>query len=135
MHTDTDGMLAGRFRLQPDHGAVLKALIDQRSSQLWRTTGRDDSVQQRNADSLVELFTGKLSGKAKTTVHIVVDLAALQRGEVADGERCDIPGVGSIPLAHAVEALGSQAFVTLVVKHGVDITSVSHLGGASRPSC
>jgi bacterioferritin-associated ferredoxin len=128
MHTDTDGMLAGRFRLQPEHGAVLKALIDQRASQLWRGAGRDDTVQQRNADALVEMFTGKLSGKAKTTVNVVVDLAALQRGEVAEGERCDIPGVGSIPLAHAVEQLGSQAFVTLVVKNGVDIRTVSHMG-------
>jgi hypothetical protein len=143
MHTDHDGMLAGRFRLQPEHGAVLKAIVDQRASQLWRGAGRDDTVQQRNADALVELFTGKLPGKTKTPheadtaptvassavrVNIVVDLAALQRGEVEDGERCDIPGVGPIPLAHAVEALGSHAFVALVVKKGVDIVSVSHLG-------
>jgi hypothetical protein len=31
-------------------------------------------------------------------------------------------------LAHAVEQLGSKAFVALVVKHGVDIRTVSHLG-------
>jgi hypothetical protein len=128
MHTDTDGMLAGRFRLQPEHGAVLKALIDRRASQLWRSTGRDDSVQQRNADALVELFTGKLSGKAKTTVNIVVDLTALQRGDVQDGERCDIPGVGPIPLQAAIEALGSHAFVALVIKDGVDIHTVAHMG-------
>jgi hypothetical protein len=128
MHTDSDGMLAGRFRLQPEHGAVLKALIDQRASQLWRSTGHDDSVQQRNADALVELFTGKLSGKAKTTVNIVVDLSALQRGDVHDGERCDIPGVGPIPLQAAIEALGSHAFVALVIKDGVDIHTVAHMG-------
>jgi hypothetical protein len=127
MSTDREGMLSGRFRLEPGRGAELKALLDKRASELWKTQ-RGDSIEQRNADALIDLITGKVGGKVKTTVHLVIDLPALQRGEVGDGERCEIAGVGPVPVSHAVALLGSKAFVTLVVKNGVDISTVAHLG-------
>jgi hypothetical protein len=127
MSTDRDGMLSGRFRLEPGRGAELKALLDKRASELWKTQ-RGDTIEQRNADSLMDLVTGAVTGKVRTTVHLVVDLPALQRGEVGEGERCEIAGVGPVPVSHAVALLGSKAFVTFVVKNGVDIATVAHLG-------
>jgi hypothetical protein len=60
-------------------------------------------------------------------VHVVVDHGALVRGGTADGEVCEIPGVGPVDVAWVKELLGS-AFVTAVVKKGKDILTVAHVG-------
>ena len=61
------------------------------------------------------------------TVHIVVDHGALVRGGTADGEVCEIPGVGPVDVSWVRELLGS-AFLTVVIKRGKDILTVAHLG-------
>ena len=61
------------------------------------------------------------------TVHLRVDLAALQRGELASGEICEIPGVGPVPLSTAIEVLG-DALVHAIIGNGVDVQTVSNLG-------
>jgi hypothetical protein len=64
---------------------------------------------------------------SRATVHLRVDLAALKRGRLDEGEVCEIPGVGPVPLATANEVLG-DALVHLVVTDGVDVQSVTSLG-------
>ena len=49
------------------------------------------------------------------------------RGGTADGEVCEIPGVGPVNVAWAKELIGS-AFLTAVIKKGKDIVTVAHLG-------
>jgi hypothetical protein len=56
-----------------------------------------------------------------------VDLAALVRGGVEDGEMCEIAGVGSVPATVARKLLG-DAVLQLVVTRGVDVANVTHLG-------
>jgi hypothetical protein len=56
-----------------------------------------------------------------------VDLAALRRGGVADGELCEISGVGPVPVSVAQELLG-EAVLKLVITRGVDVCNVTHLG-------
>ena len=65
------------------------------------------------------------------SVHLRVDLAALRRGQVEEGECCEIPGVGPVPLEIAREVLG-DAIVHLVITQGADIASITSLGRTIR---
>lgn len=60
-------------------------------------------------------------------VHVRVDHAALVRGRVADGEICEIPGIGPIPVEVA-RRLASDSILSVLVTDGVDVTAVAHLG-------
>ena len=63
----------------------------------------------------------------KATVFVRVDLDALRRGSVADGEICEIPGVGPVPVATARRLMG-DALTELVITNGVDVTTICRLG-------
>ena len=65
------------------------------------------------------------------SVHLRVDLAALRRGQLQDGECCEIPGVGPVPIETAREVLG-DAVLRLVITNGSDIATVSNLGRTVR---
>ena len=56
-----------------------------------------------------------------------IDLEALTRGELADGERCEITGLGPIPITTARQLLG-ESVLKLVITNGVDVVNVTHLG-------
>ena len=56
------------------------------------------------------------------SVHLRVDLAALRRGSIEDGECCEIPGVGPVPIETARSVLG-DAIVQLVITKGKDIAT------------
>jgi hypothetical protein len=58
---------------------------------------------------------------------IRVDLTALRKGGVGDGELCEIAGVGPISVSAARELLG-DAILKLVITRGADVVSVTHLG-------
>lgn len=64
-------------------------------------------------------------------VVAVVDFAALCRGHALPGERCEIPGIGPVPVAAARELLGEGA-LRLVLTDGVDVRTVAHT--RRRPS-
>jgi hypothetical protein len=61
------------------------------------------------------------------TVIALIDHAALVRGHVQGGECCLIKGVGPVPVA-TVQAMLSDAFLGAVVRDGIDIRSVAHIG-------
>jgi hypothetical protein len=63
----------------------------------------------------------------KATLSVVVDLEALRRGQVGDGERCEIPGVGPVPVDYATDLLG-EALVELLIAKGTDVTTVYSAG-------
>lgn len=58
---------------------------------------------------------------------IRVDLTALRKGGVGDGELCEIAGVGPISVSAAKELLG-DSILKLVITRGADVVSVTHLG-------
>ena len=60
-------------------------------------------------------------------VQVRVDLEALRRGSVGDGETCEIPGVGPVPVRTARELFG-DAWVDLVISDGVDVTTICRMG-------
>ena len=65
--------------------------------------------------------------KPRYLAIIHVDLEALIRGEVEGDEKCEIPGLGPIPVRVARELLG-DAILKLVITKGVDVANVVHLG-------
>ena len=128
--SDGDGALRGEFSLAPLAGAKLLAAISTEADRLVRDArkaGRQEPPHAYRADALVALVTGGSPGTPGASVALRVDLAALRRGELAEGEVCDIPGVGPVPLAVARDVLG-DATVQLVVADAVDVASVCHLG-------
>jgi hypothetical protein len=46
---------------------------------------------------------------------------------VGDGDTCEIPGVGPVPIETARSLMG-DAITDLVITNGVDVTTVCHLG-------
>jgi hypothetical protein len=70
---------------------------------------------------------GTADAKADLRVHIIVDHDALKRGDVFEGETCEIQGVGPVSVEWVRSILG-EAFLTAIIKKGTDITTVAHFG-------
>jgi Domain of unknown function (DUF222)/HNH endonuclease len=123
--TDPDGTYRLEARLAPDAGArfssAWRAHID-RIFQDARRAGRREPRAAYAADALVALAS---EGPCKPVqVGVVVDSAALARGHTKSGERCEITGVGPVPVTTA-RALLNDAAVTVMTRDGDDITAVS----------
>jgi hypothetical protein len=69
-------------------------------------------------------------GHAKVIVR--ADLAALDRGHVQPGERCEIAGHGPVPVADVWDMIDGGAFIAGILTDGTDIVALRHLG--RRPS-
>jgi hypothetical protein len=63
----------------------------------------------------------------RASLLVVTDLETLRDGKVGRGGRCEIPGVGPIPVEHAHRLLG-EALVELIIAHGTDVTTVYSAG-------
>ncbi len=130
--TAEDGMIEGRFRLAPEVGGPVKAVLDaevQRIFRQRRRSGEHESHDAYAADALAGLVvegnaeaSGAKRKRAATSVHVVIDHAALVRGNAVAGERCEIPGVGPVNARWVRKQLG-EAFRTAVIKNGRDIST------------
>jgi hypothetical protein len=123
--TDPDGTYRLEARLAPDAGArfssAWRAHVD-RIFQDARRAGRREPRAAYAADALVALAS---EGPCKPVqISAVVDSAALARGHTDPGERCEITGVGPVPVTTA-RALLSDSVVSVLVRDGDDITAVS----------
>jgi hypothetical protein len=132
MWTDTDGMIAGSYRLAPEVGGPIKAVFEKAVQRVFRDhkAGTDhEPLDAYAADVFAAFVLGDKSaaGGCNATVHVVVDHGALMRGGAADGEVCEIPGVGPVDVAWVRDLIGS-AFLTVVIKRGKDLVTVAHLG-------
>ncbi len=132
MWAGPEGMVEGRFSLTPEVGGKIKALIDddvQRRFRQQRAEGDREAHEAYAADALAASILGGDEAKrgVRVNVHVVIDHSVLVRGNRVAGERCDIPGVGPVDVGWVRDLLG-DAFVTAVIKKGVDITTVAHLG-------
>ncbi|MGH9000894.1 MAG: DUF222 domain-containing protein [Acidimicrobiia bacterium] len=135
--TDRMGAVCLSARLTPDDGARLVAAIDARRHQMVadaKAGGWYEGPDAHRADALVDLArtTGDGPSGPETMVHVWVDHEALMRGHTVDGERCEIPGVGPIPVAVARRLAGDSILKVLVTK-GIDIVAVAH-GGRTIPA-
>jgi hypothetical protein len=159
MWTDQDGVGRVEAKLTPDCMARFVTAIQSEANAIFsesRRSGQQESPMAYAADALVALVTGtgtagsggtrssssrgsqsNSNGKgggsrastATTMMHLRVDLAALRRGELKNGEVCELPGVGPVPLATAVNEIGN-AILKVIISDGVDVVSVTHMGRA-----
>ncbi len=102
-----------------------------------RRAGRRDPFEAYAVDGLSAMartaMTGDGAGSATripTKVVIRADLAALARGRVADGETCDVPGIGTVPVKEVRDLLATGDAFTAVVgtDPGGRVTHVAHVG-------
>ena len=63
----------------------------------------------------------------RATVCFLVDASAFTRGYTGKGERCEVAGVGPVPVA-ALRRQLPDSFVKILVQRGVDVTTVVHAG-------
>jgi 5-methylcytosine-specific restriction endonuclease McrA len=139
--TEPGGSVRLDARVGPQDGAALLAALQQEHEQLRRqravgTSGEGGQydaagaasvrADQLRADALVRLVTGKVAGRGlgRPELLIRVDAEALRRGEVADGETCEIAGIGPVSVGVASSVLG-EALWTLLVTSGTDIRTVT----------
>lgn len=134
---DAEGGFRLDGRVTPEAGAVLLAALEP-SKQRLATAAKDQMRREPHeaiaADALVDMaehFRRCSNDPERTgplcSVHVRVDLAALKRGQVTEGETCEISGVGPIPVASA-RALLSDSVLSLLGTDGADVASVVHLG-------
>ena len=121
--TDPDGMVELRALLPVASGAAMRTVLEKRTDQIFRERNRPGATPEPRdrymADALVELLRGgsvvsggKKSRAVRADVQIRVDLPALMRGHVDDGEICDAPGVGELTV-NEVEALIAEDDVVI----------------------
>jgi hypothetical protein len=123
------GTVAAGARIE----AALKAHVEAEFTTA-RLEGRRESLEAYTFDALVAAIDTTAPPEASTKREnlrylslVRVDLEALQRGEVADGELCEISGIGPIPVSTARSLLG-ESILKLVITKGVDVLHVTHLG-------
>ena len=139
--SDAEGGFRLDARLTPDAGAVVVAALEPLKEKIFRDArkqGRREPYNSYAADALVELAKharssdGNANGNGArkspgTLVRVLVDHDALERGYTQDGERCEIEGIGPIPVATA-KALAQNSFLAALTSDGTDIYKVTHLG-------
>lgn len=96
-----------------------------------RRAGAREPAEAYAFDALVRLAErtepASSSGGSRRYLGLIrCDLAALRRGRVADGELCEVTGLGPVSVPQAVELLGEAAW-KLVVTRGVDVAHVTTL--------
>jgi Domain of unknown function (DUF222)/HNH endonuclease len=123
--TDPDGAYCLTARLAPDAGARVDSAWEAHIDRIFRDARRAGRREPRTAyaaDALVALAT---EGPCKPVeVHLVTDSAPVVRGHTEPGERCEIAGIGPVPVTTA-RALLDDARVTVMVRDGDHITAVS----------
>ena len=123
--TDADGAYRLEARLAPDAGARFSSAWKAHVDRIFcdaRRAGRREPRAAYAADALLALAS---EGPCKPVeVRVTVDSAALARGHTNAGERCDITGIGPVPVTTA-RALLDDAAVTVLTRTGDDITAVS----------
>ncbi len=131
-----DGAVTISGELSPADGAVVKAALEAETRRVFeeaRHAGRRECRDAYMADALTALcergrsVTGETHKAPEHLVVLEVNAESLRRGEVNESERCEIPGVGPVPLATAEELIG-RSRLKLVVREGKNVVNVTHLG-------
>jgi hypothetical protein len=117
-------------RAGADIDAALGPVVDRVFAEA-RRAGRDEPVEAYAADALHRAVTGAAAARAsrarESKVIALVSHEALVRGRAADGETCELAGVGPVPVSTVRDML-DDAFLAAVVTDGVDVYNVAHLG-------
>ena len=87
-----------------------------------------ENANDSSTPCAVNSAVGQPPTTVKVEVNVVVDYEPLLRGYLLPGERCEIPGLGPIPIQQAREYLLGGAFLKVLIAKGVDIRTVCHMG-------
>ncbi|HEX6380218.1 MAG TPA: DUF222 domain-containing protein [Acidimicrobiia bacterium] len=125
------------FRGTPDELALIMAEIDRRAGAIAENAIRGrwfESWDAHRVDALVEMCMpdGDAPAPPASMIHVVVDYEALMRGHTVGGERCEIPGIGPIPVTLARQ-MSVDCILKLLLTKGVDVVAVAH-GGYTIPA-
>ena len=133
--TDPDG--TGHLHLTGPGDVIARVdnAVRHRCERIFRDARRDGRREPTHAyafDAAIELLTRRGDGPpppagADAKIIVRVDLPALLRGRPADGETCEIAGLGTIPVS-VVRGWMDNAFLAAIVTKGTEITKVVHLG-------
>jgi 5-methylcytosine-specific restriction endonuclease McrA len=130
-HLFTDrGHLRLDLRLAPDRAIGFHAAVEAETDLLFREArgaGRKEPRAAYMADAIANLVDG--GPRKPIDARIDVSDAALERGHVAEGEKCEIPGLGPIPVV-AAKRLLRDARVTLLVRDDTD--KITHVSSVTR---
>ena len=122
--TDAEGAYRINGRFVPDAGARFDSALEGHIDVLWKeacAAGRHEPREAYAADALIKLAT---EGPCKPPeVKLLAHGAAVQRGYTKAGERCEIQGIGAVPVTIARKLL-DDAQISLLVEDGDDISSV-----------
>jgi hypothetical protein len=149
-----DGLGCGLWKVPLAKHARIMAVIGVELDRIFHQARRDgvrESAEAYAADALVAVAeeatgvngTGSIGtgppvtdggtgcgGRSASDVKVIVrvDHSALLRGEVADGELCEIAGLGPVPVSTVNQWIAGDAFKVAIVTEGVDIRSIVHMG-------
>ncbi|MGH9042595.1 MAG: DUF222 domain-containing protein [Acidimicrobiia bacterium] len=132
---DPDGAMRLSVRYTPSEGACVLAAVDARRDEIIVEALRGgwyENPEAHRADALVDLARTARgdpggAGAPQAMVHVMVDYEALMRGHPVAGERCEIPGLGPIPVSLARQ-MAEDCILKVLVTKGVKITAVAHAG-------
>ena len=119
-----------------ERGARFEAALEPKVDEMFaraRSEGRREPRETYVFDALMELIEREPAGapprraKPRYLALLHVDVEALTRGVTETDERCEIVGVGPVPVRVARELLG-ESILHLVVTKGIDVANVVHLG-------
>jgi hypothetical protein len=113
-------------RLSPDEASWVHSALEQKTSELFtaaQAAGRIEGRDAYKADALVALMRGEAPLKP-LEARLDADYSAIERGYVERGERCELVGIGPIPVTMARSML-SDARITVLTREGTEIVRVS----------
>jgi len=105
LHTwvDPDSSTCGMWRMAPDKGAEVNAALDAEIDLIFAearaNNGDRESRDAYAADALYALITR--GPRKATSATLIIDEAPARNGYARRGERCEIPGIGQIPVTIA----------------------------------
>jgi 5-methylcytosine-specific restriction endonuclease McrA len=124
------GHLRLDLRLAPDRAIGFHAAVEAEADLLFRearAAGRREQRAAYMADAVANLVDR--GPRKPIDARIDVSDAALERGHVVDGERCEIPGLGPIPVT-AAKRLLRDARVSVLVRDDTD--KITHVSSMTR---
>ncbi len=128
---DHRGHLRLDARFSPDHAPGIYAAVQAETDRVFRdarAAGRREPRAAYLADAVANLILG--GGPAKPIdARLDVSDAALERGHLVKGERCEVPGLGPIPVTTARRLL-RDARVSLRVRDEHD--RITHISSMTR---
>jgi hypothetical protein len=123
--SDPDGAYCVSARMAPDVGARFDSAWEAHTDRIFREARRAGRREPRDAyaaDALVALAT---DGPCKPVeVQLIANSAPMERGHTQPAERCEITGIGPVPVTTA-RVLLNDARVSVMAANGDDITMVS----------